>query len=82
MADTFDDQESLISFDKDEYSVLSPGDEEDVDDHEYSVCFVSEDVPDGDIQEAFMDGFGLLFTTKKTKRVAVITDQDRTKFLT
>jgi hypothetical protein len=29
MADTFDDQESLISFDKDEYSVLSPGDKED-----------------------------------------------------
>ncbi len=52
MADIFDDQEPLISFDKDKYSVLSPGNKEDVDDDNCGICFVLEDVSDGDIQEA------------------------------
>jgi hypothetical protein len=70
MADTFDDQdESLISFDEDDYSVLTTLDEEDVADDDYGVCFISENVPDSDIQEAFENGFGLSFTTEKTKRV-------------
>jgi hypothetical protein len=70
MADTFDDQESLIPLDEDEYSVLLPVDEEDGDDDDdYGVFLLSADVPDGDIQEAFENGFGLSFTTKKTKRV-------------
>ncbi len=71
MADTFDDQESLIPLDEDEYSVLLPVDKEDGDDDDddYGICLLSADVPDGDIQEAFENGFGLSFTTKKTKRV-------------
>ncbi len=71
MADTcLDDQESQISYEEeDEYSVLSLGDDEYVNDDDYGVSIVSDDVPDGDLQEAFENGFGLSFTTKKTKRV-------------